>query len=231
MKIAANLERLRAEIRALEQKYGRRPGSVRLLAVSKTWPVEVLRTALDAGQFEFGENYWQEAEAKLAALRHPDLSWHFIGPVQTNKTRPIAAGFDWVHSVARLKVARRLDAARPETLPPLKICIQVNLDGESGKAGIALAEVGAFMAALKPFKRLSVRGLMALPAPRSKLEEQRRPFAALRQCLTGLAGQAPELDTLSMGTSQDMEAAIAEGATIIRIGTALFGPRAVRGHG
>lgn len=222
MHLLNRLNRLRAKIRALEQKYGRRPGSVRLLAVSKTWPAEVLRAALDAGQFEFGENYWQEAEAKLVALRHPDLSWHFIGPVQANKTRPIAAGFDWVHSVARLKVARRLNDARPETLSPLKICIQVNVDGESSKAGIALAEVGAFMAALRPFKRLSVRGLMALPAPRSGLAEQRRPFAALRECL---AGQAPQLDTLSMGASQDMEAAIAEGATIVRIGTALFGPR------
>lgn len=225
MKIADNLAGIRAQIRALEQKYGRRPGSVDLLAVSKTRPVEVLRAALDAGQLAFGENYWQEAEAKLAAIRHPDLRWHFIGPVQTNKTRPIAAGFDWAHSVARLKVARRLNYARPETLPPLNICIQVNVDGEPSKAGIALTEVGDFIVALRPFKRLAVRGLMALPAPRSGLEAQRRPFAALRACLAGLKGQAPQLDTLSIGTSQDMEAAIAEGATIVRIGTALFGPR------
>ena len=225
MTIADNLAGIRAQIRALEQKYGRRPGSVDLLAVSKTRPAEALRAALEAGQCEFGENYWQEAEAKLAALRHPDLRWHFIGPVQTNKTRPIAAGFDWVHSVARLKVARRLHDARPDTLPPLNICVQVNVDGEASKAGIAPAEVGDFMAALRPFKRLAVRGLMALPAPRSGLEAQRRPFAALRACLAGLKGQAPQLDTLSMGTSQDMEAAIAEGATIVRIGTALFGPR------
>lgn len=225
MTIVDNLAGIRAEIRALEQKYGRRPGSVDLLAVSKTRPVEALRAALDAGQLAFGENYWQEAEAKLTALRHPDLRWHFIGPVQTNKTRPIAVGFDWAHSVARLKVARRLHDARPETLPPLNICVQVNVDGEASKAGIALTEVGDFIAALRPFKRLAVRGLMALPAPRSGLEAQRRPFAALRACLAGLTAQAPQLDTLSMGTSQDMEAAIAEGATIVRIGTALFGPR------
>ncbi len=225
MKITDNLAHIRHEIKLLEKRYSRGAGSVCLLAVSKTRSVDEILAAIQEGQRHFGENYCQEALEKIVAIKIPELVWHFIGPIQSNKTRQIAAHFDWVHTVDRIKIARRLDEMRPDNLQPLNICIQVNISGEESKAGIAIDALHDFMEELKPFKRLKVRGLMALPAPSSNFDEQRKPFAILNQKLQELRLARPELDTLSMGTTQDMAAAIAEGATIVRIGTALFGPR------
>ena len=225
MKIIANLDKIRAQIQQFEQQYERKTGSVRLLAVSKTRPSEEIILAAEAGQLEFGENYCQEAIEKIQVINKPDLIWHFIGPIQSNKTKLIAEHFDWVHTVDRIKIAKRLNQYRPENKPPLNICIQINISQESSKAGIHINDLDAFIDEIGEFERLSVRGLMALPAPANNLLEQRRPFAELRTRFEALNGKVPELDTLSIGTSQDVEAAIAEGATIVRIGTAIFGPR------
>ena len=225
MKIIANLDKIRAQIQQFEQQYERKTGSVRLLAVSKTRPSEEIILAAEAGQLEFGENYCQEAIEKIQVINKPDLIWHFIGPIQSNKTKLIAEHFDWVHTVDRIKIAKRLNQYRPENKPPLNICIQINISQESSKSGIHINDLDAFIDEIGEFERLSVRGLMALPAPANNLLEQRRPFAELRTRFEALNGKVPELDTLSIGTSQDVEAAIAEGATIVRIGTAIFGPR------
>lgn len=179
----------------------------------------------DAGMRRFGENYLQEALEKIAALQELDLEWHFIGPIQSNKTRPIAEHFDWVHSVDRLKLARRLSEQRPAGLPPLNICLQVNVSGEQSKSGITLQELPALAQEVATLPRLRLRGLMAIPAPAAGLEAQRQPFRQMRFALEQLIAEGLELDTLSMGMSGDLEAAIAEGATLVRIGTALFGPR------
>lgn len=200
----------------------REPATVGLLAVSKTQPAAAIRDAFAAGLRDFGENYLQEALDKQAELDDLPLTWHFIGPIQSNKTKAIAEHFDWVHSVNRLKIAQRLSDQRPEALPPLNICLQVNVSGEASKSGCAPQEVQQLARAITALPRLRLRGLMCIPAPSEDPAEQRAAFARLRQLRDELA---LDLDTLSMGMSQDLEAAIAEGATWVRIGTALFGAR------
>lgn len=210
------------------RRAGRAPDAVRLVAVSKTQPAAAIRAAHAAGLRAFGENYLQEALAKMADLADLKLEWHFIGPIQSNKTRPIAEHFDWVHGIERLKIAQRLSEARPAHLPPLDVCIEVNLSGEASKSGVAPAEVAALAAAIRDLPRLRLRGLMAIPEPTEDVALQQRRFAELRALLLQLQGLGMEVDTLSMGMTHDFEAAIAEGATLVRIGTAVFGPRAPR---
>ena len=221
--LASARERLR---RALEDA-GRSPTSATLLAVSKTKPAEMLREAWQHGQREFGENYLQEALDKQAALEDLDgIVWHFIGPLQSNKTRAVAEQFAWVHSVDRLKIAKRLSEQRPAALPPLNVCLQVNISREATKSGV-LPEGTLALAQEIALPGLALRGLMAIPAPAETLEAQRQPLAALRQLLEELQAALPEapLDTLSMGMSDDLEAAVLEGATLVRLGTAIFGAR------
>ncbi len=223
--IAAALEALRARICALERRYERPAGSVGLVAVSKTKPADAVAAAFDQGQRDFGENQLQDARTKLDKLSHLDIVWHFIGPIQSNKTKGIAQSFAWVHSLDRIKIARRLNDQRPEELPALKVCIQVNVSGEATKSGIPPGELKEFASAVIALPRIKLRGLMTIPEPVAGLEAQRRPFRQLNQAMLDLNRQGFELDTLSMGMTDDMEAAIAEGATWIRIGTAIFGPR------
>ncbi len=224
--IAANLQAVRERIAAACRAAGRREDSVSLLAVSKTWPAAGLREAAIAGQRAFGENYLQEALDKIAALADPALEWHFIGPLQSNKTRPVAEHFAWVHSVDRLKVAQRLAMQRPPTLPPLKLCLQVNISGESSKSGCDPAQAPGLAAAIARLPGVTLKGLMAIPEPTADRALQRSRFAALRRLLEAInAGLGSKLDTLSMGMSDDLEAAIMEGATIVRVGTAIFGQR------
>jgi len=223
--IARRLQATRERIQAAQQRYGC-PGEVILVAVSKTRSAAAIEAAAACGQTDFGENYVQEALDKINACR-PGLVWHFIGPVQSNKTRDVAAHCTWVHTLDREKIARRLSAARPAGLPPLNVCLQVNISGESSKSGVAPGAIGPLAAAVAGLPRLRLRGLMAMPAPETDFEAQRRPFRALRELFDGLRRDGHALDTLSMGTSSDMEAAIAEGATLVRIGTAIFGPREV----
>jgi PLP dependent protein len=206
----------------------RRPvESVTLLAVGKTFDAAALREAHAAGQRAFGENYVQEALGKMAALSElrPQIEWHLIGPLQANKTREVAAAFDWVHAIDRLKIAERLAAQRPAELPPLQVCLQVNISGEASKSGLRPEEVAPIAHAIAALPRLALRGLMAIPEPAADVETQRRPHRALRELLEVLRTQGLALDTLSMGMSADLEAAIAEGATIVRVGTAIFGAR------
>lgn len=214
---------MRERIHGAARVAGREPSSVALLAVSKTQPAERIAALFQLGQRSFGENYLQEAAGKIAELKFLPIDWHFIGPIQSNKTRPIAESFSWVHGVDRLKIAERLSAQRPEALPPLNICIQVNVSGEASKSGVSPDAVGELVAAAAALPHLRVRGLMALPAPELSEHQQRAGFRRLRELRDACAGVA--LDTLSMGMSDDLEAAIAEGATWVRIGTALFGPR------
>jgi pyridoxal phosphate enzyme (YggS family) len=223
--VAKNLYRLRERISAAEQRYGRRPGSVILVAVSKAQPAAAILAAYHAGQRDFGESYLQEALAKQADLTGCAVAWHFIGALQANKTRPIARHFAWVHSVDRLKIAERLNEQRPPGLPPLDVCLQVNIGAEQQKAGTELTQISKLAEQLQKFPRLRLRGLMALPPATSDFDEQRRHFRQLRLAYEQLQSQSFPLDTLSMGMSTDMEAAIAEGTTMIRIGTALFGER------
>ena len=223
--VAENLAAIRQQIRDLESKYERAPGSVKLLAVSKRHSSAVIREAAAAGARDFGENYLQEAQDKMAELQELNLCWHFIGPIQSNKTRGIAEAFDWAHSVDRLKIARRLSEQRPAQAGPLNICLQVNLSAEDSKSGVELAAVPALAADIAPLPGLALRALMAIPAPARTLAEQRRIFAPLAACFRELQDQYPRFDTLSMGMSNDFEAAIAEGSTLLRLGTALFGPR------
>ncbi|MCF7991624.1 MAG: YggS family pyridoxal phosphate-dependent enzyme [Thiohalocapsa sp.] len=223
--VAAALGRVRARIADAEIRFGRAPGSVELLAVSKVQPAVKIAAAYAAGQCAFGESYAQEALEKQAALRALPLHWHFIGRIQSNKTREIAAGFDWVHGLCDLKHARRLAEQRPAELGPLKVCVQVNTSGEASKAGLDPAMVADFVGECAALGRLDVQGLMTLPAPSDGLDAQRRPFAALRSLRERIATPELPLPVLSMGMSADLEAAVAEGATIVRIGTAVFGPR------
>jgi len=222
--LASARERLR---RALEDA-GRSPTSATLLAVSKTKPAEMLREAWQHGQREFGENYLQEALDKQAALEDLDgIVWHFIGPLQSNKTRAVAEQFAWVHSVDRLKIAKRLSEQRPVALPPLNVCLQVNISREATKSGVLPEGTLVLAQEIAALPGLALRGLMAIPAPAETLEAQRQPLAALRQLLEELQAALPEapLDTLSMGMSDDLEAAVLEGATLVRLGTAIFGAR------
>jgi len=208
---------------------GRAAGSVALLAVSKTQPTAAVREAAAAGQRDFGENYVQEGLAKIETLAdlRAQLVWHLIGPLQSNKTRAVAEAFDWVHTVDRLKIAQRLAEQRPPGLPPLQLCLQVNISGEPSKSGVAPAEVPALARAVAALPRESVRlrGLMAIPEPAGDFNAQRTPHRALRELLAQLQRDGLALDTLSMGMSADLEAAVAEGATLVRIGTAIFGAR------
>jgi pyridoxal phosphate enzyme (YggS family) len=200
-------------------------GSTVLLAVSKTRPASDILALYRLGQRRFGENYLQEALEKISQLTDFDIEWHFIGPIQSNKTRDIAAYFDWVHSVDRLKIAQRLSDQRPDELPPLNICLQVNVSGEASKSGCSLEELPPLAAQVAAMPHLKLRGLMAIPAPSDDAEEQQLPFRALRKALEQLNSTGMKLDTLSMGMSGDLNAAITEGSTMVRIGTALFGPR------
>lgn len=204
---------------------GRDPASVRLLAVSKTFPAAAVRAAHAAGQLAFGESYVQEAVDKVAELADLPLEWHYIGPLQSNKTRQIAESFAWVHAVDRLKIAERLSAQRPAHLPPLNLCVQVNISGEASKSGVAPAQALELARGIATLPRVKLRGLMAIPEPLEGIEAQRAPFRRLRELLAELQAAGLDCDTLSMGMSGDMEAAVAEGATIVRIGTAIFGHR------
>ncbi len=207
---------------------GQRPvQSVTLLAVSKTFGADAVRQAHAAGQRAFGENYVQEALAKTCALAdlRAAIEWHLIGPLQSNKTREVAAAFDWVHTVDRLKIAERLSAQRPAHLPPLQVCVQVNVSGESSKAGVALADAPALARAVAALPRLHLRGLMSIPEPAESLAAQRAPHRRLRELFESLRAEGLALDTLSMGMSADLEAAIAEGSTLVRVGSAIFGAR------
>lgn len=223
------LAAVRRRIAAACAAAGRPEESVRLLAVSKTFPAEAVQALAAAGQREFGENYVQEAidkQARCASLApETTLSWHFIGPLQSNKTRAVAEHFAWVHSVDRERIARRLSEQRPDGLGPLSICLQVNVDDEASKSGCPPAALPALAAAVARLPRLRLRGLMAIPAPRTDPAAMREPFAMLRRLRDDLCASGFALDTLSMGMSADLEAAIAEGATIVRVGTALFGSR------
>ena len=220
--IAGNIARVEARIRAAALAVQRDVTSIHLLAVSKTKPAAALREAHAAGVRDFGENYLQEARAKQVELADLPLCWHFIGPIQSNKTRDIAEHFAWVHSVDRLKIAQRLSEQRPANLPPLNICIQVNVSGEASKSGCTPADLPALAAAISALPRLKLRGLMAIPEPTEDRAEQDAAFATVRTLQESLN---MGLDTLSMGMSHDLESAIAQGATWVRIGTALFGAR------
>jgi pyridoxal phosphate enzyme (YggS family) len=225
--IAANLQAVNARIAAAAQQAGRAAGDVTLLAVSKTFPAAAVRAAYEAGQRAFGENYVQEGVDKIALLDdlRGALCWHFIGPLQSNKTRIVAEHFDWVHAIDRLRIAQRLSAQRPAGMAPLQVCLQVNISAEASKSGVTPDEVPALARAVAALPGLRLRGLMAIPEPVADVTAQRRPFAALRALLDALRADGLAVDTLSMGMSADMEAAIAEGATLVRIGTAIFGAR------
>ena len=231
--IEHNLKQVLNTIRELEEKYHRPHHSVQLLAVSKTKPIEDILTAYDFGQNAFGENYVQEAIEKIEKIRslkkqsneYKAFEWHFIGPLQKNKTRLIAENFDWIHSVDRQLIAKRLSDQRPSNTKPLQVCIQVNIDQEETKSGVNIDEIQSLATMIAELKNLKLRGLMAIPQVSSDTTQQHKSFARLRQLLELLNRQGFDLDTLSMGMSSDLEAAIAEGATIVRIGTAIFGKR------
>ncbi|WP_265945172.1 YggS family pyridoxal phosphate-dependent enzyme [Dechloromonas sp. A34] len=223
--IASNLQAVRARIATAAKAAGRSPETVQLLAVSKTWPLSCVLEAAAAGQRSFGENYVQEGVDKIVETAARRLEWHFIGPLQSNKTRLVAERFDWVHSIERLKVAERLSAQRPAYLPPLHVCVQVNVSGESSKSGCAPDETRALCEAVSRLPGLRLRGLMAIPEPTDDYASQCLPFRQVREIYNRIQAAGLPLDTLSMGMSHDLEAAIAEGATIVRIGTAIFGER------
>lgn len=219
--IVQNLKTIRREIDRLSQKYHRDADSVQLLAVSKTKPASAIREAWSAGQTRFGENYLQDALPKIQQLADLDIEWHFIGAIQSNKTRDIAEHFDWVHSVSSTRIARRLSDQRPDSMPDLNICLQVNISEEASKSGLHPDELEQVVNEVINLPRLRLRGLMAIPEPAEGLENQRKAFSRMHSLLTVF----PQFDTLSMGMTNDMEAAIAEGSTLLRIGTAIFGKR------
>ena len=225
--IAANLQAVLHRIERATAAAGRDSASVRLLAVSKTWPAARIEEAFRAGQVAFGENQEQEATRKIDALAHLPIEWHFIGPVQSNKTRAIAERFAWLHSLDREKIARRLSDQRPEGLAPLMVCVQVNVSGEASKSGVSPDEAARLAHCVAQLPRLTLRGLMAIPAPSEDMAAQRTQFRRLHDLFVDLQGHGLDLDTLSMGMSDDLEAAIMEGATLVRVGTAIFGRRAV----
>ncbi len=227
--IAHKLQAVDATIHAASKAAGRDRAAVQLLAVSKTFPADAVLEAIAAGQHAFGENYLQEALDKIAAvaaaLPNEHVEWHFIGPIQSNKTRPIAASFAWVHTVERLKIAQRLSEQRPADMAPLNVCIQVNISGEASKSGATPDELPELARQVALLPNLKLRGLMAIPEPETDLAKQCAAFARLRALADALRGDGLEMDTLSMGMSADMAAAIAEGATIVRVGSAIFGAR------
>lgn len=223
--LSAKLQAVLARIAESARQWGRDPAEIRLLVVSKSWPVASVREVVAAGQRAFGESYVQESLLKVAELGGAGIEWHFIGPLQANKTRRVAETFAWVHSVDQLRIAERLSAQRPLSLPSLAVCLQVNVSGEASKAGVALAAAPALARAIAALPHLQLRGLMTVPAASSDFNEQRRPFRRLRELAEQLRADGLPLDTLSMGMSEDLEAAIAEGATLVRVGTAIFGER------
>ncbi len=223
--IAQQLAAVRSRIARACEDAGRPATDVSLLAVSKTFGSDAVRAAAAAGQRDFGENYLQEALDKQSALNDLDLVWHFLGPLQSNKTRAVAERFHWAHSVDRLKIAQRLSEQRPDALPPLQVCVQVNISGEASKSGCAPADALTLCRVVAALPRLQLRGLMAIPAPGTPGGNARAPYRALRALQGSMNGIHPALDTLSAGMSDDLEAAIAEGATIVRVGTAIFGKR------
>jgi len=223
--IEHNLKQIQQRIHDAAIAIGRNPQNINLLAVSKTRTVEELRQALDAGQIHFGENYLDEALLKIQKIADQAI-WHFIGPIQSNKTRPIAEHFDWVHSIDRLKIATRLSEQRPDSLAPLKICLQVNTSSESTKSGVSPDALLTLAKEVNTLPNLELRGLMTIPAAENQIEKQKIPFRLLMQLQQQLKSNGIVLDTLSMGMSNDYEVAITQGATMVRIGTALFGPRA-----
>ena len=225
MTVTENLSLLSDLLNQAATDAGRRPGDVRLLAVSKKHPVDKILEAAAAGQRDFGENFVQEGVEKIQALAGHDLTWHFIGHLQSNKTRIVAENFDWVHTIDKLKTARRLAAQRPAAMPPLNVCLQVNVDDETTKSGVTPGDVPALAAACADLPNLRLRGLMCLPAIREDFNAQRVPFAALRELAEKLRQDGIETDTLSMGMTADYRAAVFEGATIVRVGTAIFGSR------
>lgn len=224
--ISTNLQAVRTRIAAAADLAGRTVDDIRLLAVSKTFPPERVREAVQAGQRAFGENYVQEGLAKIAALEDLDLEWHFIGPLQSNKTRQVAEHFAWVHGIERLKIAERLSQARGQERPPLQVCVQVNVSGEASKSGVSPCDTAALAHAVATLPNLRLRGLMAIPEPTEDAALTRRRYAALRELHDALNAAGLALDTLSMGMSHDLEAAILEGANLVRVGTAIFGERA-----
>ena len=228
--IEARLQHVRERVARACAAAGRDVQGVTLLAVSKTQPAQAVREALAAGQQAFGENYVQEALEKIGELAEwrSRLQWHLIGPLQSNKTRLVAEAFDWVHTVDRLKIAQRLSEQRPPRLGPLQVCLQVNVSGEASKSGVAPAELPELARAVAALPGLRLRGLMSIPEPTADPAAQRAPHRALRELLAGLREQGLALDTLSMGMSADLEGAVAEGSTLVRVGTAIFGERSPR---
>jgi len=224
--ISEGLQAITTRISAAATAAGRALEDIQLVAVSKTFPPEDIRAAFACGQRAFGESYVQEALEKINDLNDLPLEWHFIGPIQSNKTRAIAETFQWVHSVDRLRVAQRLSDARPALLPPLQVCLQVNISGEASKSGVASAEVALLAEQVSHLSNVRLRGLMTVPRPTDDQEAQRAAFRSMRELLGSLRARGIALDTLSMGMSDDLEAAIQEGATIIRVGRAIFGERA-----
>ncbi len=223
--IAFNIAKVRQRIAEAAKKSGRNTESVQLMAVSKTRSAEMIEKAAQEGVTDFGENYLQEALDKQQQLQELQLIWHFIGPIQSNKTRPIAEHFDWVHSVDRLKIAQRLNEQRPDEMPALNVCIQVNISDESSKSGAELSELESLADAASQLPRLILRGLMTIPKATNDPVQQKAAFSKLREAATKLQQKHRTIDTLSMGMSNDLETAVAEGATIVRIGTDIFGPR------
>jgi pyridoxal phosphate enzyme (YggS family) len=225
IRVTENFRKIQDLLAKAAADAGRPTDHIRLLAVSKKKPLEAILAAASAGQRDFGENFVQEGIGKIAACERDDLIWHFIGHLQANKTRAVAENFQWVHTVDRLKIAERLNRQRPDHADALNICIEVNLDAEDKKSGVSPADLPELAAAIAKLPRLHLRGLMCLPAIRHDFDEQRKPFSALRGMLESLQASGLALDTLSMGMSADYAAAIVEGATMVRIGTALFGAR------
>ncbi|WP_372749930.1 YggS family pyridoxal phosphate-dependent enzyme [Litorivivens sp.] len=223
--INRNIAELRQRIRLIAQECGRDPNDITVLAVSKTRPAAAIRVAASAGLTNIGENYIQEAVDKQLELQDLPLQWHCIGPLQSNKTRLVAEHFHWAHTVDRLKIAQRLNDQRPSTLPALNVCLQVNIDREPQKAGVAPDELKNLAEQVATLPNLMLRGVMAIPAARDDTAAQRQTFAAVRACFQSLQGEYPQMDTLSMGMSRDFPAAIAEGSTLVRIGTDIFGAR------
>lgn len=223
--VGTRLTALRQRIATAVNRFNRDPASVHLVAVSKTKPVELVEAAHLAGQKDFGENYLQDALTKIKSFGGQDIHWHFIGDIQSNKTRDIANHFDWAHAVDRFKIARRLSEQRPGDLAPLNVCIQVNIDGEPTKAGVRPDQAEALASQIAELPGIRLRGLMAIPAYSEDFCVQRQPFAALRELRDEINSHGHDMDVLSMGMSSDIEAAIAEGATHVRVGTAIFGPR------
>lgn len=223
-----SLKTVRSSIDSFARKHDREPASIQLLAVSKTKPITSIRAAIDAGQQAFGENYPDEAFEKIAELGNDECEWHFIGAIQSRKCTGIARHFSWVHSIDRLKVASKLAQSRPDDMPPLQCCLQVNIDNEASKSGLMPEQVFELAGQVSELPQLNLRGLMAIPAPQTEFDRQRDAFARVRLLHNELKKTYPKLDTLSMGMSGDLEAAIAEGATVVRVGTAIFGAREAR---